>query len=381
MVFLDQKASLIVTSTFGLEAVVKRELEALGFGDFATADGRIEFAATLQDIPRLNISLRAADRVLLKLAEFPAKDFGELFDRTKEVPWEKWIPREAKITVTGKCVRSLLASVRSSQSIVKKAIVDRLQKELRTDDLPEIGAEYTIQIAITKDVAVLTLDSSGPGLHKRGYRLETGEAPLRENLAAALVLLSFWNRERILIDPMCGSGTILIEAAMIARCIAPGLNRSFASESWSAIPKEVWDNARLQARKMILPEGNLQIFGHDIDPERIKDAQTNAQRAGVGKDIVFSQKDIKDLWIDREFGIIISNPPYGVKIGSLKELTSIYVNLHKMLKNKTGWSLYILTGDQRFPDFFKRATPDKVRKLFNGNIEVNYYQYFGRKPS
>ncbi len=209
--------------------------------------------------------------------------------------------------------------------------------------------------------------------------MQHGDVPLRENLAAALVLLSFWKKGRVLVDPMCGSGTILIEAAMIARCIAPGLRREFASEKWPAIAKKDWDDARQAARDAILPEGELQIFGYDIDPERIKDSQANAAKAGVGRDIVFEQKDIKDLWVSQPNGIVICNPPYGIKLGSLKELTPIYVTMHHMFKNKLGWSLYILTGDDRFPDFFKRARPDKVRKLFNGTIEVNYYQYFGEK--
>ena len=372
--------NLIVTSTFGLEAVVKRELQDLGFKDFKVADGKIEFEASFADIPRLNIHLRTADRVLVKVGEFPAADFGQLFDRTKELPWEDWVPRDAKLTVIGKCVRSTLMSVRSSQSIAHKAIIERLKSTYQIEWLPETGAEFTVQVAILKDVAQLTLDTSGPGLHKRGYRMQHGDVPLRENLAAALVLLSFWNKDRLLVDPMCGSGTILIEAAMIARRIPPGLKREFASEKWPAIDKKHWDEARRVAREAILPEGGLKINGYDIDPERIKDSQANARKAGVGADIVFEQKDINDLWINQAHGIIMCNPPYGIKLGSLKELTPLYVTIHHMFKNKPGWSLYILTGDDRFPDFFKRARPDKVRKLFNGTIEVNYYQYYGERP-
>ncbi|NLE65119.1 MAG: class I SAM-dependent RNA methyltransferase [Elusimicrobia bacterium] len=372
---------LIVTCAFGLEAVVKRELQALGFSGFSGADGRIEFPASVNDIPRINLWLRAADRVLLKLAEFPAADFDQLFDNTNRIPWENWIPREARITVLAKCVRSQLASERSCQSITKKAVVNRLLDHLRVRDLPETGEEYTIQASIIKDVAQITLDTTGPGLHKRGYRKDTGEAPLRENLAAALVLLSFYRPERLLLDPMCGSGTILIEAAMLARNIAPGLKRSFASESWAKVPAEAWEEARASARQAIIKEGELSIQGSDIDPARIEDAKANARRAGVGEDITFEVKDLKDLWIDKPSGIVISNPPYGIHVGSLKELTPLYVLLHKMFKNKDGWSLYILTADQRFPDFFKRARPDKVRKLFNGPIEAHYYQYYGKPPS
>ncbi|MEI6437269.1 MAG: class I SAM-dependent RNA methyltransferase [Candidatus Omnitrophota bacterium] len=376
--------TLIVTCAFGLEAVVKRELEALGITDYATADGRIEFAATFDDIPRLNISLRTSDRVLLKIAKFPAADFDQLFDGASAVLWEEWIPKDAMITVTGKCVRSTLMSVRACQSIVKRAIVNRLQEKFYQDRgdtaIPETGPEFIVEIAITNNVATLTLDATGQGLHKRGYRMDKGEAPIRETMAAALVLLSFWDKDRILIDPMCGAGTILIEAAMIGRNIAPGLNRSFAAEAWAQIDKKAWDDARQAARAAILPEGDLLIFGSDIDPQRIKDSKANALRAGVSKDITFEQKDIKDLWIDKQYGVMIANPPYGMHIGSPKELTGIYIALNKMLKNKTGWSLYFLTPDQRFPDYFKRAKPDKVRKLFNATIETNYYQYFGERP-
>ncbi len=371
------KVRLIVLSTFGLEAVIKRELMDLGFNDFVVADGKIEFDAEMKDIPRLNIGLRAADRVLVKVGEFPATDFGQLFDAARALPWEDWLTYDARIEVIGKCVRSQLMSVRSCQSIVKKAVVERLKEKFLTEILPETGPEYTISVALLKDVAQLTLDTSGNGLHKRGYRSAKGDVPLRENLAAALVLLSFWDKERLLIDPMCGSGTILIEAAMIARNIAPGIDREFVSELWPALDSEYWRKARLDAQAAIIREGELKIFGYDIDEERIKDCLINARNAGVAGDIAFAVKDIKDLWIDKQYGIVITNPPYGVKLGSQKELTPVYVSIHNMFKKKTGWSLFVLTADKRFPDFFKRAAPDRVRKLFNGTIEVNYYQYHG----
>ncbi len=377
----NNKINLIVTSTFGLEAVVKRELQDLGFHGLAVSDGKIEFEAGLEDIPKLNINLRAADRVLLKLAEFPASDFDLLFDGTKEVPWEAWISADSKITVVGKCVRSVLMSVRSCQSIVKKAVIDRLKNQLKVELLPETGTEFTIQISILKDIAQLTLDTSGPGLHKRGYRTGRGDVPLRENLAAALVLLSNWKKDKVLIDPMCGSGTILIEAAMIARCVAPGIKRKFAAEDWPALDKKFWDDARGLARKAVLPSGGLNIQGYDIDGDVIRDARSNAKQAGVGQDIVFEQKDIKDLWINQQYGVLISNPPYGIKMGDLKGLSPIYISIHNTFRKKLGWSIYILTADKRFPDYFKRANPDKIRKLFNGTIEVNYYQYHGQPVS
>lgn len=371
---------LIVTSTFGLEAVVRRELEALGFSDTACSDGKIEFPARLEDIPRLNINLRTADRVLLKLGEFTATDFGELFDRTRVIPWEDWIAKDGKITVIGKCVRSRLASIRSCQSIVKKAIVERLKEKFQTGWLEESGAEFTIQVALLKDVAQITIDTSGNGLHKRGYRTEKGEVPLRENLAAALVLLSFWDRGRVLVDPMCGAGTILIEAALIGRNIAPGLEREFAAEKWPAIGPLVWSEARREARDAIRPEGTLKLFGSDIDQERIRDSRQNASQAGVEKDIVFERRDIKDLQPAGEYGIVITNPPYGMKLGSLSELGGIYSVLNQLFQERKGWSVYVLTADKKFPGTFQRARPDKVRKLFNGTIEVNYYQYYGQRP-
>jgi len=244
----------------------------------------------------------------------------------------------------------------------------------------ETGPEFTIQISMLKDVALLTIDTSGAGLHKRGYRQKTGEAPLKETLAAALVLLSFWNRDRLLIDPMCGSGTILIEAAMIARNIAPGLKREFASERWPSIDENAWYEARQQAHDAQKSDFKLQIFGYDIDWKSIEACKINAENAGVENDIVFEHKDIKDLWIDQQHGIVISNPPYGERMSEFQELNEIYISIHKTFKKKKGWSLYILTADEIFPRYFKRAQPDRVRKLYNGRIKTNYYQYYGEKP-
>jgi len=372
--------TLIATLSFGLEAVVKRELHALGFQTTHVADGKVEFQATPGDIPRANLWLRSADRVLLKMGEFPALTFDELFEQTKALPWEAWITEEGKFTVTGKAVKSTLGSVRACQAIVKKAVVERLKEQYHGDWFAETGPEFTIQVSMLKDVAVLTIDTSGSGLNKRGYRQKSVEAAIKETLAAALVLLSVYNKDRLLIDPMCGSGTILIEAALIARNIAPGLRRKFASEQWPAIPPEAWQQARLAARGAIDTEGSLQIFGYDIDEAAIDASKVNARRAGVGADIVFEQKDVKDLWIDKQYGIVISNPPYGIKMGEFQALNQIYISLNKTFKKKKGWSIYILTADSKFVDYFKRARPDKVRKLYNGSIEVNYYQYFGERP-
>ena len=374
------KITLIAIFSFGLETIVKREVQALGFKDIKVSNGKVEFSATPNDIPKANLWLRCADRVLLKIGEFQALTFDELFEGTKTFAWEEWITKDGKFTVIGTSVKSTLGSVRACQSIVKKSIVERLKNKYAVEWFEETGPEFTVKVSLLKDVATLTIDTSGSGLNRRGYRQKTGQAALKETLAAALVQLSFWNKERLLIDPMCGSGTILTEAAMIGKNIAPGLNREFVSEHWPSIPKGAWGDTRRHARASIDKESELQLFGYDLDPLVIEASKINAKKAGVGTDIVFEQKDIMDLWIDKPYGLIISNPPYGIKLGNYQELNQIYISIHKTFKKKSGWSVYILTADKKFPDYFKRAKPDKVRKLFNGPLEVNYYQYFGERP-
>ena len=375
-----QDITLIAICTFGLEAVVKRELLALGFKDLKASEGKVEFKARLDDIPTANLWLRSADRVLLKMGEFKSLTFDELFEGTKALPWGEWITEDGQFTVTGSAVKSTLGSVRACQAIVKKAVVENLKTKYQTDWFEENGPEFTIKIAMRKDIALLTIDTSGSGLNRRGYRVHSGEAALKETMASALVQLSFWNNDRLLIDPFCGSGTILIEAAMLARNMAPGLNREFASEEWPSVHPNAWKVARRKARLAVLPPGGLNIFGYDIDDEMVHASQRNAKKAGVAEDITFVQKDVKELWIDKPYGIVISNPPYGVKQGEFQELNLIYISLHKTFRKKKGWSLYVLTADKKFPDYFKRARPDRVRKLFNGPLEVNYYQYYGERP-
>jgi putative N6-adenine-specific DNA methylase len=372
--------TLIATAKFGLEALVKREVEALGFSDLRVSNGRIEFEATAADIPRLNIWLRCADRVQLKMGEFPANSFDDLFEETKALPWEDWITRDGRFPVNATTVKSKIQSERTTQAIVKKAIVERLKEHYNVEWFAETGPAFTIQATVRKDEVLLTIDTSGAGLHKRGYRTEGGEAPVTETLAAAMVLLSFWDRDRLLVDPMCGSGTILIEAAMIGRNIAPGRRRSFAAEEWPDVPREAWESAREEAKGAIDHAGTLNIFGYDVDAAAIGAARNNARRAGVGHDIQFEQKDIHDLWIDQQYGVVISNPPYGNRMAGYREINAIYITLNKMLRKKTGWSVYILTADSKFPGYFKRGRPNRVRKLYNGNIRVNYYQYYGEKP-
>ena len=373
--------TLIATTKFGLEGIVKQEVQALGFDEIVVSDGRIQFNADVTEIPKANLWLRCADRVQLKISEFQAHTFDDLFEQTKALPWEDWITPDGKFTVKAKSFKSVLKSGRSCQSIVKKAVVDRLQEAYQLDWFPETGAEFTIQLALVRNTALLTIDTSGQGLHKRGYRAEAGEAPLKETFAAGLVKLAEWQPDALLVDPMCGSGTILIEAALLGRNMAPGLQRSFAAEGWPAIPAAAWQTARTEAKNAMLPGGALQLQGYDIDPASIEIAQSNAKKAGVADDIVFAVKDVKKLWIDRDFGMVITNPPYGIRLAEYRDLNAIYIALNKIFRKKGGWAVYVLTADEKFPDYFKRARPDRVRKLYNGTIKTNYYHYYGRNPA
>jgi putative N6-adenine-specific DNA methylase len=372
--------TLIAAAKFGLERLVKEEVMALGFAEPQVSEGRIEFEAVPADIARASLWLRYSDRLLLKMGEFPALTFDELFEQTKALPWEEWITPDGKFTVNAKSVKSTLQSERTCQAIVKKAVVERLKEKFKVEWFEETGPDFTIQVTLRKDAALLTLDTSGAGLHKRGYRLEAGEAPLTETLAAALVRLSDWETDLLLLDPMCGAGTILIEAALLARNVAPGLGRTFAAEGWPAIPAAAWIEARQAAEAVIDRSGKLQIWGCDVEETAVAAAKANAERAGVAADIHFEQKDVKELWIDRQYGVLISNPPYGMRMYDYRAINQIYIALNKMFKKKAGWSVFVLTADQKFPDYFKRSWPDRTRKLYNGNIEVRYYQYFGEIP-
>lgn len=373
--------TLIATCTFGLEAVVKRELQILGFGGLVVSNGNVAFAATLADIPRANLWLRTADRVLLKLGEFRAVDFDQLFKGVEALPWEQWIPKDSKITVTGKSIKSRLASVRANQSIVKKAILKRLGHFYKNTVFPETGLEMIIQVALCQDQVLITLDTTGPGLNRRGYRAQSGEVPLKETLAAALVLLSYWQPRQILVDPMCGSGTILIEAAMIALQIAPGLRRSFTSESWSVFSADLWEESRVAAKNLGQQSGDisaLRIFGLDDDPDRIADARKNARRIGVEDDIVWQCADVRNLSLDDAGGVLITNPPYGVKLGADLNLPDIYRALANLYQRNHGWAFNVLTADRKFSGIFQarqKFDRRRVRKLYNGTLEVNFYQY------
>lgn len=373
------KIKLIATATFGLEAIVKREVEALGFTDIKVENGRVIFSAEVEDIPKANLWLRSADRVLLLVGEFKALSFDELFEKTKALPWGDWITEDGEFTVTGKSIKSKLYSVPDCQSIVKKAVVDKMRAKYKTEWFEETGARHTIQVALLKDIATLTIDTSGTGLHKRGYREAAVEAPLKETLAAALVQLSFWKHDRVLLDPFCGSGTIAIEAAMLGRNIAPGLNRKFASEEWESIPKEAWKQARVEAFKAMKNDRELKIYASDMDKGAIDIAKDNAFKAGVDDCIDFKVRKFSTINIKNSFGVIITNPPYGERIGEKIEVDELYKEMGREFKELRTWSKYIITSEEDFEKLYgKRAS--RKRKLYNGRIKVDYYQYFGVRP-
>ena len=374
-----EQIQLIATSTFGLEAVVKRELLNLGYKDLMVENGKITFKATEKDIPIANLWLRSADRVLLKMGEFKSTSFEELFEKTKALPWDEWITEDGEFTVEGKSVNSKLFSISDSQAIVKKAVVEKLKTRYNTEWFKETGAKFTIEVSLLKDIATLTIDTSGVGLHKRGYRLGSVEAPLKETLAAALIQLSYWNKHRLLIDPFCGSGTIPIEAAMIGKNIAPGLNRNFASEEWPRIKKEYWNNARRQAWDVMLKDFKLNIIASDIDKEAIKLAKKNAENLFLEDDIRFIKKDFRDLNIKEDYGVIICNPPYGERIGEKTEVSKLYKDMGKIFKELDTYSIYVLTSHEGFESLYGK-TADRKRKLYNGRIKVDYYQYQGPRP-
>ncbi len=370
---------LIATSTFGLEAVVKRELVALGYEAETVQNGRNLFRGDESAIARANLWLRAADRVLLRVGTFPATDFGVLFDETHRLPWEEWIPRDAAFPVKGRSVKSQLSSVPACQRIVKKAIVEKLKAVHGGAELPESGALYTVEVALLADQVTLTLDTSGSGLHKRGYRTHPSEAPLKETLAAALVLLSYWRPERPLVDPFCGSGTIPIEAALIGRRIAPGLRREFAAESWPRIPAAIWTEARAAAAGEIRPIRSGLILGTDIDAAVIALAREHAVNAGVAGDVRFEKRAFTALASDEEYGCVVTNPPYGERVSERAEVRELYGSMPAVLRGLRTWSHYILTSHPDFETIIGQPA-DRRRKLYNGPLECTYYQFHGPKP-
>ncbi len=374
-----QKVSLIATATFGLESVVAREVKDLGYEVDSVQDGRVYFQAGVDAICRCNLWLRSADRLLLNIGSFDAFDFGELFDNTYDLPWQDWLPVDARFPVNGRSIRSQLSSVPACQRIVKKAIVQKIMDSYATNYVSETGAEYIIEVALLKDKATLTLDTTGVGLHKRGYRTLSGEAPLKETLAAGLIQLSFWRAERPLIDPFCGTGTIPIEAAMIGINRAPGLDRTFAAEMWLNFPANLWNKAREEARDLILKDIELQVIGGDIDHNGIRGARHHAKQAGVADQIHFQQQDFSELASRKNHGCLVTNPPYGERIGQLDSIRNLYLTMPSVLRRLSTWSHFIITSHQDFERIIGKKA-NRRRKLYNGRIECTYYQYHGPRP-
>ena len=371
--------NVIATSAFGLEAVVVRELNDLGYAAKVVRPGRIMFPGDASAVCRANMWLRSADRVLIELASFAAPDFDALFDTTRELPWEEWLEPDAAIPVSGRSIKSQLSSVPACQRTVKKAIVDRLLAVRPGVELPETGAPVAVELALVNDLATIDLDTSGHGLHRRGYRTLAAAAQLRETLAAAMVQLSFWKPERQLVDPFCGTGTIVIEAAMIGRRLAPGRNRNFAAEAWEQIPAAAWAAAREEAADLALPSLPLRPIGCDADPESLKLARYHAGLAGVGEDVHFQQHTFDELTSSRQYGCVVTNPPYGVRMGTDEEIEELYRSMPDVLRRLKTWSHFILTAH---PDFERLVGQEanKRRKLYNGKLQCNLYQFFGPKP-
>jgi len=369
----------IATAAFGLEATVKREIIRLGFSDIKVSDGRVDFTGGPEAFAKCNIGLRASDRLLLVIGEFGATTFDELFEAAKALPWGDWITEDGKFTVTGKSVRSRLHSVPDVQSIVKKAVVEKLKQKYHVEWFVETGSEYKIQAAILNDRVTLTIDTTGASLHKRGYRLLAVPAPLKETVAYALIELSYWRKDRILLDPLCGSGTIPIEAALAARNVAPGLYRNFVCEKWPRIPKNIFTEAREEAREAADHNFMPEIFGSDRDEKAIEAAEANAAKAGVADCVRFEARPLSKVTLPGNYGVAICNPPYGERIGDKKEVDALYREMGKLFNADRTWSAYALTADEDFELSYGRRA-DAKRKLYNGTIKTDYYQFNGPRP-
>lgn len=373
------KIDLIATAAFGLESIVARELKGLGYDELVVENGRVLFTTDELGICRTNLWLRSSDRVLLRMGSFEARTFEELFQQTKSLPWEEWLPEDANFPVQGKSVKSQLFSVSDCQAIVKKAIVERLKEKYGRNWFEETGPRYQIEVGLLNNKVTLTIDTSGPGLHKRGYRQLAGEAPLKETLAAAMIQLSFWRKERALIDPFCGTGTISIEAALIAQNRAPGLKRSFAAEKWPNIPKTLWQEAWQEALDLWERNVPLHIYGSDIDPNALALARKHAIEAGVDEVIHFQRLPVAEVRSRFKYGHMIANPPYGERLGDVTKVEELYRELGETFNRLDNWSLHMLTTHQ-FPERLIGRRWDKSRKLYTGRLECHYFQFFGPRP-
>ncbi len=370
---------LIVPTLFGMEAFVSREIKRLGYEVVSVEDGRVTFKGGADAICRANIWLRTGERVLIKAGEFSAFSFEELFEGTKNIDWSRWISKSGAFPVKGYSLKSKLASIRDCQAIVKKAIAKSLSDSYSVEWLPEDEEVYQVQFSILKDKVTLMIDTSGEGLHKRGYRQVSNEAPLKETIAAAMVMMSYWKFEYPLCDPFCGSGTIPIEAAMFKRNIAPGLTRSFRGESFRFIDKSLWESAREEAMslKRDLP---LEIYASDINPDTVEIAKQNAKLAMVEDVVIPRVMKAEDFYLDKPYGSIITNPPYGERLGDIRECEKLYGEIWKSFSKLQDWSYYIIASNENFEKHFGRVA-NKKRKIYNGMIKCNIYQYFGKKPT
>ena len=372
---------LVAPCHFGMEAVLKREIYGLGYDITKVEDGRVTFEGDLETICRSNIFLRTAERVMVQIGRFRATTFDELYENMKALPWEDWIPQDGKFWVKkASSVKSKLFSASDIQSICKKAMVDRLKMTYHTDWFKEDGASFPVRIFLLKDEVTVALDTTGDPLHKRGYRTWTSKAPISETLAAALIMLTPWRADRILVDPFCGSGTFLIEAAMMAANIAPGMNRSFTAEAWThLIPKQMWYDVVEEAEEMVDTDISCDLQGYDIDPDMIRIARANAKQAGVDHLIHFQQRDVADLKHSKKYGFIITNPPYGERLEDKKDLPALYTTIGQVYRDLDAWSMYLITSYEEAERYIGRKA-DKNRKLYNGMIRTYFYQFMGPKP-
>ena len=372
---------LLVPCHFGLEAVLKREIYDLGYEITKVEDGRVTFEGDEEAICRANIFLRTAERVMIQVGRFKATTFEELFQGIKNLPWEEYIPEDGKFWVKkASSINSKLFSPSDIQSIAKKAMVERMKQKYHKEWFKEDGAAYPVRIFLLKDEVTVALDTSGDSLHKRGYRTMTSKAPLTETLAASLIMLTPWKKDRILVDPFCGSGTFPIEAAMMAANIAPGMNRSFTAEEWTnLIPKKEWYDAVNEANDLIQDDVEVDIQGYDIDGDVIKAARENAKRAGVEHMIHFQQRAVQDLRHPKKYGFIITNPPYGERLEEKKELPKLYSDFGESFRTLDSWSAYMITSYEDAERYFGRKA-DKNRKIYNGMLKTYFYQFMGPRP-
>jgi len=372
--------NLTATTTFGMEGIVKEEVQDLGFDDIDVSNGKVEFQGNEKDICKANLWLRSAERVQIKVGEFSATDFDQLYEKTKDLPWDWFLTKNAHFPVSGKSVKSQLHHVPTCQSIVKKAVVDSLKERYNTEWFEEEGPTYQIEVALYKDTATLTLDTSGQGLHKRGYRELSSPAPLQETIASGMINLSKWDPDRILIDPFCGSGTIPIEAAMRAKNIPPGLNREFAFENWHFIKDKDWQEVKEEAKAQIKEDVEPRLIaGYDKEEDLVSMSIYHAKKAGVEDIIHFQQQDFKDFSTNRKYGYVITNPPYGLRLSDKSQVEKLYKMMGKKLLPLDTWSIYVLTAHEEFEKLFGKEA-SKRRKLYNGGIKVDYYQYYGPWP-